>query len=86
MPYTRLTERVIAREIYRILTDPHPITSVEDLRPKRVALGMSMQVTANHCGVAQGTISRLERGINVNYDLARHYRTWLDQQSATITT
>ena len=82
----RCLKRFIAREIYRILTDPHPITSVEDLRPKRVALGMSMQVTANHCGVAQGTISRLERGINVNYDLARHYRTWLDQQSATITT
>ena len=82
----RCLKRFIARELYRILTDPHPITSVEDLRPKRVALGMSMQVTANHCGVAQGTISRLERGINVNYDLARHYRTWLDQQSATITT
>ncbi|WP_104089157.1 hypothetical protein [Cryobacterium sp. N19] len=32
------------------------------------------------------TFDWLERGINVNYDLARHYRTWLDQQSATITT
>ena len=37
-------------------------------------------------GALEADTHRLERGINVNYDLARHYRTWLDQQSATITT
>lgn len=75
----RSLKRYIAREIYRVLTDPRPVESTDDLRPKRLALGISMQVAADHFHLALTTISRTERGIRANYEFASQYRTWLDQ-------
>ena len=39
----RCLKRFIAREIYRILTDPQPVTPIDDLRPKRLAHGTRHQ-------------------------------------------
>ena len=80
----RCLKRFIAREIYRILTDPQPIPPIDDLRPKRLAQGLTMQVVADHFGLALTTISRTERGIKVNHDFARNYRDWLACQHVPI--
>ena len=80
----RCLKRFIAREIYRILTDPQPVTPIDDLRPKRLAHGLTMQVVADHFGLALTTISRTERGIKVNHEFARKYRDWLDHQDIPI--
>jgi len=77
----RCLKRFIVRDIYRILTDPQPVISTNDLRPARLALRLRMQAAADHFGVALTTISRTERGINANHEFAQQYRAWLDQQT-----
>ena len=76
----RSLKRYIAREIYRILTDPQPAETSDDLRPKRLALGLSMQVAANHFHLALTTITRSERGIRANFEFVDQYRSWLEHQ------
>lgn len=73
--------RFIARDIYRILTDPQPVISIIDLRPARLTLRLAMQAAADHFGIALTTSSRTERGISANREFAQQYRTWLDQQT-----
>jgi len=80
----RCLKRHIAREIYRLLTQPRPIIDVHDLRPTRLQLGLPMQAAADHLGVSLTTISRTERGIKPNHELAASYRAWLNSQPAVI--
>lgn len=77
----RCLKRHIAREIYRLLTQPRPIIGVHDLRPTRLQLGLPMQAAADHLGVSLTTISRTERGIRPNHEFAAAYRSWLDTQT-----
>lgn len=81
---TRCLKRFIAREIYRILTDPQPVAAIDDLRPMRLAQGLTMQAVTDHFNLALTTISRTERGIAVNHDFAREYRNWLEHQHVKI--
>ncbi len=81
----RCLKRHIAREIYRLLTQPRPVTAVHDLRPARLRLGLPMQAAADHLGVSLTTISRTERGIKPNHELAATYRTWLHTKTASTT-
>ena len=55
-----------------------------NLRPKRLAQGLTMQVVTDHFGLALTTISCTERGIKVNHDFVRKYRVWLDHQDIPI--
>lgn len=73
----RCLKRHIAREIYRVLTQPRPVPTVGDLRPTRQHLGLTMQAAADHLGVSLTTISRTERGIRPNHQFAATYRSWL---------
>lgn len=79
----RCLKRHIAREIYRLITQPRPVTGVHDLRPNRLQLGLSMQAAADHLGVSLTTISRTERGIKPNHELAATYRIWLREQTVS---
>jgi transposase len=77
----RCLKRHIAREIYRLLTDPRPVIGVRDLRPARHHLGLAMQVAADQPGVSLTTISRTERGVRPNHEFAATYRAWLNDKA-----
>jgi transposase len=73
----RLLKRAIAREMFRLLTQPAPIDDYGDLRPARQARNITLATVATHFGVPIITVSRLERGHQRNDELAANYRRWL---------
>lgn len=73
----RKLKRAIAREIFRYLTTPITVPTIEDLRPLRQLKNITLTTAANHLGVWPTTISELERDIRRNDDLATTYREWL---------
>lgn len=73
----RLLKRAIAREAFRLLTQPCDIDDYRDLRPARQAKNITLSTVANHFGVWPTDISRLERGLKRDDTLAATYRNWL---------
>ncbi|WP_269811398.1 IS110 family RNA-guided transposase [Kineosporia rhizophila] len=73
----RMLKRAIAREIYRYLTQQIEIADYSDLRPSRQAKNITLTAAAQHFGLWPTAISRLERGLQRDDDLADRYRTWL---------
>jgi transposase len=73
----RMLKRAIAREIYRYLTQQIDVPEYHDLRPTRQAKSITVTAAAQHFGLWPTTISRLERGLQRDDDLAHRYRTWL---------
>ena len=78
----RILKLYIAREIYWLLVDPPAIRHGDDLRTARNSLGLSLAQVAPELGTWPTRISRLERGIDYNNDLANRYHQWLQQQAA----
>jgi hypothetical protein len=74
----RLLKRAIAREMFRHLTAPCPIDDYSDLRPARQAQNITLTAAAAHFDVWPITISRLERGLKRDDNLAANYRQWLN--------
>lgn len=74
----RCLKRVIAREIYKTLTNPPDIPTVDDLRPLREARNITLETVAVHLGVWPAHISTIERGTRRDDALATRYREWLD--------
>lgn len=74
----RMLKRAIAREIYRYLTQQIDPPGYQDLRPARQAKNITLTAAAQHFGLWPTIISRLERGLQRNDDLASQYRTWLN--------
>ena len=73
----RMLKRAICREIYRHLTRPAAVPDWTDLRLTREDKNLTLTAAAHHFGVWPTVISRLERGLHRNDQLAQHYRTWL---------
>ncbi|WP_330347310.1 IS110 family transposase [Streptomyces sp. NBC_00582] len=73
----RLLKRAIAREIFRCLTTTVTVPGIADLRPLRQAKNITLTAVAQHFGVWPTTISRLERGLSRDDDLAHAYRDWI---------
>lgn len=73
----RLLKRAIAREMFRCLTTTVTVPGIADLRPQRQAKNITLTAVAQHFGVWPTTISRLERGLSRDDDLARAYRDWI---------
>lgn len=73
----RLLKRAIAREVFRLLTQPCAIDDYSDLRPARQAKNITLGTVAEHFGVWPNDISRLERGLKRNDTLAANYRQYL---------
>jgi transposase len=80
----RCLKRYVAREIYRQITNPQPAPNNADLRQKRNDIGLTLASAAGHLGQWPSVISRLERGLIRNDDLARTYRQWLNDQTVKI--
>ncbi len=73
----RLLKRAIAREVFRLLTQPCTVDDYSDLRPARQAKNITLSVVADHFGIWPNDISRLERGLKRDDTLAANYRSWL---------
>jgi transposase len=73
----RLLKRAIAREVFRLLTQPCAVDDYSDLRPTRQAKNITLSVVADHFGIWPNDISRLERGLKRDDTLAANYRSWL---------
>ncbi len=73
----RLLKRAVAREAFRLLTQPCAVDDYSDLRPSRQAKNITLSLVADHFGVWPNDISRLERGLKRDDTLAANYRLWL---------
>ncbi|MFE1046687.1 helix-turn-helix domain-containing protein [Streptomyces olivaceus] len=63
--------------MFRYLTTTVTIPDVADLRPLRQAKNITLTAAAQHFRVRPTTISRLERGLTRDDDLAHAYRDWI---------
>ncbi len=73
----RKLKRAIAREMFKLLTQPVAVPDYADLRVTRRAKNITVTAAANHFGVWPTVISRLERGLKRDDQLAATYRDWL---------
>ena len=74
----RCLKRYIAREVYRLLTNPHPATATNDLRALRQHVGATLQNAADQLNTWPSTISRIEHATAPNHHLVPAYRDWLN--------
>lgn len=73
----RCLKRQLANELFRTITNPPTVPDNSDLRPARLARGMTLQQVADHFGVWPMHISSIERGTRRDDALAQSYRDWL---------
>lgn len=76
----RCLKRYVAREIFRVMSNPRPAPLTNDLRPLRLALGLTQVAAATALGVWPTAISRIERGKYRDRDTTMRYREWLENQ------
>lgn len=77
MEILRLLKRALAREVFRLLTQPCAVDDYSDLRPTRQHKNITLTAVAQHFGVWPTVISRLERGLQRDDALVETYRQWL---------
>ena len=75
----RCPKRHIAREAYRLITDPPPVPRGDDLRRQRTQRGLTIDAAAQALSTHTTRISALERGHYHNRDLAQRYQQHLTQ-------
>ena len=75
----RCIKRHIAREIYRLITDPPQVPNGADLRRARVSAGLTLDTAARALGAWPTRISALETGRTHDRDLAERYQQHLAQ-------
>jgi transposase len=73
----RCLKRAIAREVFRLLTNPPPIPTITDLRPARKAHGWTLQHVADNFGIWPSRISQIELGKRPHDPLIDAYRELL---------
>ena len=78
----RCLKRYIAREIYRLLTNPPAVADRTQLRAARTNAGLTLTVAANALDTWPARISELERGTGRNDELEHRYRLWLGLEVA----
>lgn len=77
----RCLKRYVAREIYRLLTDPPAAILGTELRRTRTNAGLSLATIATALHSWPIRISELERGLLHDADLATRYHEWLTHRS-----
>ena len=73
----RCLKRHIAREVYRLLTNPPPTPNCARLRARRRQANITITQAAQQLGIRPARISELELGRNHNHQLATQYQNWL---------
>lgn len=78
----RCLKRYVAREIYHVIIDPPTdIPTGSSLRERRTSAGLTLAQVANAVGSTPIQISRLERRIDHNNQLARTINDWLSESA-----
>ena len=75
----RCLKRHIARETYRLLTDPPQVPHGDSLRLQRTRRGLTIDTAAQALHTHTTRISALQRGLYHNRDLAERYQQHLTQ-------
>ena len=83
---TRCLKRYIAREIYRLLTNPPPMPSGEQLRSCRTQAGLTLTDIAHALNTQPTRISQLERDLHHNTQLTQNYHHHLTKNPTKKTT
>jgi transposase len=78
----RCLKRYIAREIYRLLTNPPAVPAGDDLRVARTAANHTLATAAAALATQDTRLSLLERGLLHDTDLAVRYQDWLTNRPA----
>ena len=73
----RCLKRHIAREVYRLLTNPSPTPNCATLRTRRQQGGITVTQAAQAIRTHPSRISALEHGRDHNHHLATRYQNWL---------
>ena len=73
----RCLKRYVAREVFRLLVTPEAVPKGADLRTARITRGLSLGPVATALNTSINSISRLERSIVFDTDLARRYERFL---------
>ena len=71
----RCLKRHIAREVYRLLTNPPPTPNCARLRARRRQANITITQAAQQLGTRPARISELELGRDHNHQLATRYQT-----------
>lgn len=79
----RCLKRYIAREVFHLLTNPGTVPPGHQLRQMRNDAHVSLATAAAHLHTSAMRLSRLERGLLHNHDLATSYHHWLSDQLPT---
>ncbi|HEX6166244.1 MAG TPA: IS110 family transposase [Acidimicrobiales bacterium] len=77
----RCLKRFVAREIYNVITNPPAVPSGHDIRQRRLHNDITLTALATQLDVAPIRLSRVERGLDFNNDLARRAHDWLTQNA-----
>ncbi len=75
----RCLKRYVAREIHSLLVNNHTTITGPELRHRRQHAQLTLAEAANACHSWPIAISRLERGLTHNTELATRYHRWLQQ-------
>ena len=78
----RCLKRHVAREMFRLLTNPATVPLGADLRAARLHSGLTLAVAAEALGTWPIRLSEIERGLAHNAELARRYELWLRPDQA----
>ncbi len=73
----RCLKRYVAREMYKLITDPPPVLHTHDLADLRTQHGLTQTEVANRLNTTAANISRIERGTTYQPDLITAYRQLL---------
>jgi transposase len=78
----RCLKRHVAREVFRLLTNPTAVPLGADLRAARLNAGATLAVAADALGTWPIRLSELERGLAHDTELAHRYQLWLRPEQA----
>lgn len=76
------TDREIIRCLKRYIASPPSLPDCASLRATRTAARITLATAAAQLGTWDTRISRLERGLTHDGDLASRYEQWLSHQAA----
>lgn len=78
----RCLKRHVAREVFRLLTNPPPVITGHDLRAERLDAGLTLATAAEALGTWPIRLSELERGLTHDAELAHRYQLYLRPEQA----
>ncbi len=78
----RCLKRFVAREIFNVIVNPPVVPTGHEIRQRRLQAGVTLTALSNTLDIAPIRLSRIERGLDFNNDLARRAQDWLAENAA----